>query len=246
MSELSPAARELLAAARAQLGPDPAAIARMRSGIAATVGKGAAAGTGATLAVKLGLATVVAAVAIGAGVYVTRDSSEASTVGAPRERTTPALVVPLPIDVSSTPHAPAPIPAVEAAPPSPTLAPSPIELTARTAPVTAIDPAAHAAPPPVPAKPARPRAAADLAREVELIDHAMDALRAGKPTEALSAIRRHAVETRGRGQLAEDAAAIEIEAACQLHDPTVAEKLAAFDERYPTSAQRSRLTSDCR
>ena len=98
------------------------------------------------------------------------------------------------------------------------------------------------------AKPARapasvaPPAEADLAREVELIDQAMVALRQGKPGDALAAIRKHAVETRGHGQLAEDAAAIEIEASCRLHDPKVAAKLAAFDERYPTSVQRSRLS----
>ena len=55
----------------------------------------------------------------------------------------------------------------------------------------------------------------------------------------------HAAETRGSGQLAEDAAAIEVEALCRLHDPSVSAKLDAFDARFPRSAQRSRLTTEC-
>ena len=85
----------------------------------------------------------------------------------------------------------------------------------------------------------------DLAREVELLDTAMAALRGGDAAAALLAVQRHAAETAGRGQLAEDAAAIEIEALCRLHDPTTSAKLEAFDARFPRSAQRSRLTSVC-
>lgn len=105
--------------------------------------------------------------------------------------------------------------------------------------------AAPAAPSPAArARLAMPRAI-DLAREVALIDRAMAALRSGAPHAALAAIRTHALETRGAGQLAEDAAAIEIEAMCQLHDRRVAARLDAFDARFPRSAQRSRLTSSC-
>jgi hypothetical protein len=86
----------------------------------------------------------------------------------------------------------------------------------------------------------------DLAREVELIDAAMASLKNGDATAALSSIRTHARETRGAGQLAEDAAAIEIEALCRLHDSTTAAKLEAFDVRFPRSAQRSRLTTVCK
>lgn len=84
-----------------------------------------------------------------------------------------------------------------------------------------------------------------LAREVELVDLAMVALRRGDAGTALAAVRRHAVETGGRGQLAEDAAAIEVEALCRLHDPTTHARLEAFDARFPRSAQRSRLTNRC-
>lgn len=86
----------------------------------------------------------------------------------------------------------------------------------------------------------------DLAREVELIDRAMAALAAGDAAAALATVETHARETRGAGQLAEDAAAIEIEALCRLHHPSVAAKLDSFDAAYPRSAQRSRLTTVCR
>ncbi|HWU87301.1 MAG TPA: hypothetical protein VN253_08500, partial [Kofleriaceae bacterium] len=86
---------------------------------------------------------------------------------------------------------------------------------------------------------------ADLAREVELVDRAMAALHRGDPSGALAAVHAHGVETAGAGQLAEDAAAIEIEALCRLHDPSVGAKLAAFDARWPESAQRARLPTRC-
>ncbi|CAN5733593.1 hypothetical protein BH11MYX3_BH11MYX3_19120 [soil metagenome] len=85
----------------------------------------------------------------------------------------------------------------------------------------------------------------DLSREVELIDLAMGALRRGDAKAALASIHTHAVETHGNGQLAEDAAAIEVEALCRLHDPSVGAHLDAFDAQFPRSAQRSRLTTVC-
>jgi len=84
-----------------------------------------------------------------------------------------------------------------------------------------------------------------LAREVELLDGAMTALRRGDARGALHAVQLHAAETAGKGQLAEDAAAIEIEALCHLHEPTTNAKLEAFDARFPRSAQRSRLDNKC-
>lgn len=86
---------------------------------------------------------------------------------------------------------------------------------------------------------------ATLAREVELIDLAMLALRRGAPGAALDSIALYDRETRGRGQMAEDAAAIAIEAHCTLgHD--VRSRLAAFDRAYPSSAQRPRIAATCR
>jgi hypothetical protein len=104
------------------------------------------------------------------------------------------------------------------------------------------------APPPAAAPAiAMPKADArvDLAREVALIDRAMAALKSGDAREALVQVRTHGKETRGAGQLAEDASAIEIEALCRLGDTSVSAKLDAFDARFPRSAQRSRLTREC-
>ncbi len=89
-------------------------------------------------------------------------------------------------------------------------------------------------------------AAIDLSREVELIDLAMAELRRGDAAAALVSIHVHAIETHGTGQLAEDAAAIEVEALCRLHDPSVGAHLEAFDAQFPRSAQRSRLTTVCK
>ncbi|HET9622811.1 MAG TPA: hypothetical protein VFP84_15665, partial [Kofleriaceae bacterium] len=89
-------------------------------------------------------------------------------------------------------------------------------------------------------------ASATLAREVELVDLAMAALHHGDPRAALRTVATHGAETAGRGQLAEDAAAIEVEALCQLREPAAAGKLDAFDRRFPHSAQRARLTAACR
>ncbi len=82
---------------------------------------------------------------------------------------------------------------------------------------------------------------ADLAREVALIDAAMHA----DPRGALAVLQIYETETAGRGQMAEDAAAISIESHCRLHDDVTA-KLAAFDARWPSSAQRGRVTEACR
>ena len=85
---------------------------------------------------------------------------------------------------------------------------------------------------------------ADLAREVALIDAAMTAL-ATDPAQALATIQIFDAETAGHGQMAEDAAAIAIEAHCKLHDAVTAQ-LATFDARWPGSAQRTRVTEACK
>jgi hypothetical protein len=94
-------------------------------------------------------------------------------------------------------------------------------------------------------EPTRAKSGVDLAREVEIVDAAMAALRNGDATAALASVRLHRAETNNQGQLAEDAAAIEVEALCRLHDRRVVAKLEAFDARWPESAQRSRLTNHC-
>jgi hypothetical protein len=94
-----------------------------------------------------------------------------------------------------------------------------------------------------PAPSAQP--AIELSREVELVDTAMAALAADDAKQALAIIATYAKETRGTGQLAEDAAAVEVEATCALDGSAAHRALAAFDARYPHSAQRARVTTAC-
>ncbi len=243
MHELGPNARALLDAAREGLGPDADAVRRMRAKIDASIAGGAAGaaagGGGGALAVKLGIVAVVAAIAAGAFVYGRGGGEQAIE---PR--------VELPLARAETATA---VPSREAAAPEApeeeiVMAPIVREVERKRAPIVAISPNAPSASPataPAPAPPAPAPRRADLAREVELVDRAMAALRRGDPAGALAAVRVHVAETAGAGQLAEDAAAIEIEALCRLHDETAAAKLAAFDVRWPASAQRSRLTTRC-
>jgi len=250
MTELGPEARALLDAARAGLSPDAAAVSRVRAKIHHTA---AAGGAGTALGLKLLVVGIVGAVAaVAGGVYlqhrpagaVARAVALASPAGlgaAPPP--SPALPVtrepPPPVGADDALIA---IEAPPAVPRSPGPAPA-VHHPSSSAPASrrAIAATPVAASRVVPARPA-----VDLAREVELVDLAMAALRRGDAGAALVTVRRHAAETAGDGQLAEDAAAIEIEALCQLHDPTRSAKLTAFDARFPRSAQRSRLDRSCR
>ena len=72
----------------------------------------------------------------------------------------------------------------------------------------------------------------------------MVSLRKHAPAAAIEAIRVFDRETLGQGQMAEDAAAIEIEARCRL-GYSVTSQLAHFDRRWPESAQRERLQTAC-
>ena len=217
-NELGPSARALLDAARDGMSPDAAAISRVRTKVDAAIGGGVAAGSVATLAGKLGALAVVAALATGAALYLRRDRDVATVVyDEPRivHETAPARAV-----------------AREQAPETPETAMPPMIVHEPTA-------AVHTVTAP------RERRHIDLGREVALIDRAMAAMRSGNSAAALAAVRTHATETAGAGQLAEDAAAIEIEALCRLHDSTVDTKLEAFDKRWPESAQRARITASC-
>lgn len=259
IEELGPEARALLDAARHGLSPDAAAVRRVHAKVHLAAG---GATVGSATAVALGVVAIVAAVAAGAGVYATRRSTAAlaptvelaSQLEAPRQAVMHEPAAPAPSDdelitIDPPPAAPRPRaePAAVLAPrPAPAIvtraappAPSTPEITARSGGVGGREPDADAGPPR-----GAPRGT-DLAREVELLDVAMAALRRGDAGGALRAVQRHATETAGRGQLAEDAAAIEIEALCHLHDPTTNAKLEAFDARFPRSAQRSRLDNKC-
>jgi hypothetical protein len=218
--QLGPASRALLDAAREGMTPDAAAIARVKAKVGASVATG---GVAAGLATKLTLLAVVGVIATGV-LYATRgETIEAA---------------PLPVLVEQ----PAP-------PPRAALVETEMEpmIIPRSAPSRQRDQRAEASRVDdrvvverVPAR--RP---VGLAREVELLDTAMAALRRGEASAALAAARTHASETAGRGQLAEDASAIEIEALCRLGDAAATAKLVAFDKRWPQSAQRKRITAAC-
>lgn len=225
-SELGPSARALLDAARAG-GPDAAAIARMRGKIDAAVAGAPAAAAPAsasltsTLAGKLGLLALAVIVATGAFVIATRGHRE------PVEQVVIASEPPPAAEPARSIHG-----AREPAPQgAPLVDEAEIEMPpTRREPVT---PSVRRTP------------AIELAREVELVDRALAALRRGESRAALVAIRSYAVEAGTRGQLAEDAAAIEIEALCTLRDPSAVTRRAAFDARWPASSQRAKLARAC-
>ncbi len=211
MTELSPAARALIDAARDGMTPSAAALRRVRGRVdAAAVGS-----AGGMLVAKLSLVVVVAGIVAGAVALRSRRGDAAL----------PAVRL-----ESSSPIEPARSERVNEAAPAPRAEAPHAIVEPRHAPVAKTDDA----PKPV-----------GLAREVELVDAAMTALKAGDPRTALASVRVHREETRGAGQLAEDVAAIEIEALCRLHDRRVVAKLEAFDLRWPESAQRSRLSTNC-
>jgi hypothetical protein len=228
-TELGPASRALLDAARGGLGPDPTAVARMRGRIDATV-TGAAAPVGASIAGgKLGLVGLIAiALGVGGAAVTQRGDVADEPLVAMIDAEAPAATV-------RTVREPAPLETdlIEIETPKPRApegAPTRSERIVHTA-AAGVSPV---------------KRGVDLKREVELVDQAMTALRGGNANAALVATRLHAKETAGTGQLAEDIAAIEIEALCKLHDPAAPGRLTAFDARWPASAQRSRLSTSCR
>jgi hypothetical protein len=97
---------------------------------------------------------------------------------------------------------------------------------------------------PAAAKPA-PVEPASLSREVELLDQAMAALRKQDPAAALAAMKTFDRETLGRAQMAEEAAAITIEARCGLGEDVTA-RIDAFERAWPDSAERTHITDACR
>jgi hypothetical protein len=229
---LGPEARALLDAARDGLSPGPAAVRRVHARVHAATG---AAATGAALGVKLGLIALVAVgVVVGAGAY---------------HRRGPAAVPPPAIELANPTEQPQQAAVHEAALPAPAasaasvddalivLEPVPRPPVRRTAPRS--DPRPAAAPG------AAVGAGIALGREVELIDQAMAALRRGDPGGALRVVHDYAREAAGGGQLAEDAAAIEVEALCTLGDPAARDRRARFDARFPRSAQQARLSAAC-
>jgi hypothetical protein len=227
---MSPSTRALLAAAREGLGPDPAAAARVKAKLdallaapaAAAASAAPAAAAGGGLAVKLAAAVALATASAAVVIAVPTSHPQPTAVRAP------ALEDVITVEQPVVTIRAAAIVRDEVAVPDVPREPTPVKrVRAATAPVVA------PSPPEV-----------SLAREVQLIDDAMASLRSGHATEALAAVAAYHRETGDRGQLAEEASAIEIEASCTLH-VDVRDKLAAFDRTWPSSAQRSRLTAAC-
>ena len=218
IDELPPDVRALISASRGRLAPDAATVARLHASVRAAVAVGGGVATGAT-AVIAKLAVVAVAVAtVGTVAYVRHGSSQpaiAPTIAVTTTTTTAAD------DTEVAPR----IIAVEREP-----APRPPAEPVVVAPVTTIPPVAT---PP------------SLAREIDLVDQASKALHRGDHAAVLAIIHTYDAETSGHGQLAQDAAAIALEAACASNAPDAAAKLAAFTRRWPHSAQHTRFAAVC-
>lgn len=239
-------ARALLDAARGQAGPDAAALARMKAGVASKVAAGAGGAGGAALGMKLGIVAALAgAVIVGAFALTSWRANEERAVAIDA-----SIPMPSPVEVVSAP------PVVSTEPEAPRVAAEPSRSADGSRTVDGTRPvdssrgeATRATNRSAASEPARSdkseRRRADLTREVELIDTAMAALRRGDAKAALVAVRTHALETNGSGQLAEDAAAIAIEAHCQGGTGDRDALLTAFDRKWPRSSQRARIAAAC-
>ncbi len=243
--ELGPVSRALLDAAREGLTPDAASIARIRTKVDASIARGG--GAGGAFATKLGLLTLVVAVVTGSVFYAQRDRH-----GSPDQLTAigssvASALVEEPFDVGSSHHVTTEAAAVLPAPASSPIAPRE-DAARQPRPITRAVTSSTSGTSGTSGTAGRraDRRGIELGREVELIDRAMAAMRRGDPAAALAAVRVHAGESAGAGQLAEDAAAIELEALCRTHDESFPRKLDVFDVRWPESAQRARISSSCR
>lgn len=259
MSDLS---RSLLAAAREGLAPDPAVAARVRAKVAAATGAAAAGGSAAAVAVpKAGSAATLLKIT---GALLAIGAVATTIVVAGPERTPPAPQLEVapsePTEDIRTEIrivAPAADSAADSTPETIQMPADPMPRARRIEAVDGVDGVSSV----VGARageaafdgPARPRTikpeeeeldSISLAREVELIDLAMVSLRKRVPHAALVAIKAYNRETGGRGQMAEDAAAIEIEAHC-MQDQDVTALLERFDHKWPESAQRERIQTTC-
>jgi hypothetical protein len=70
-------------------------------------------------------------------------------------------------------------------------------------------------------------------------------LRAGHADAALTNLATYDREVGDRGQLAEEAAATEVEARCALHDVDAREHWTHFIAAWPSSPERARLARAC-
>ncbi len=220
---LGPEERALIAAGRDLLGPDAATVARLHAKIGVAVAAPAA-GVATAAVVKLALVTAVVG-SVGGVLYTRHDGGQVASTLAP-----PAVAVTETAEPDVSPRI-----AVTEREPAP--APPRVERIERPAAPQVMEAAPVEAPPPPPV--------VNLTDEIQLVDRASNALRAGKYAAVLAAIATYEAKTGGHGQLAEDAAAIEVEARCKAGDPTASDRLAAFTQHWPRSAQRSRLIKAC-
>jgi hypothetical protein len=229
---LGPTSRNLVAAARSGLDPAPDVAARVRAKVALAVGGAASVASTSAGRTSVASGKLFALIAAGALVVTTWLVVHSSSPPAlPPAISTPTVTTSDEPQVE--PHFTSSVHA-EAAP----LAPA-VKVT--TAPVMIEAPVASVAPVIPVITPVTP---ATLAREVALLDAAMTSLHENDPADTLATLVIYDRETLGHGQLAEDASALEIEARCRTNQP-VADKLATFDQRWPRSVQRLRLTERC-
>lgn len=258
MSTLDPETKRLIALAQEAADPDPHVESRVLSRIIDAIESGPppdggpdgrgdpGPGHGPASAPVTGLAAKVAVmllpVAAGIGLLASRAHSEAADPTPPPIETTAA-----PDPAPRAPRAPA------AAPPEP----------AADLPVTV---SAVAPPPPAPPDTRRPAEASTqatrgatprtdppppaespqtLTAELEAVSSAQRALRSSKHAEALRAVRAYQREFPD-GQLADEAAAIEIEALCGMDSIDEARARAkAFATTFPSSLQRAKVDRSC-
>ena len=219
IDDLPPDVRALISASRSRLAPDAVTVARLHTSVQAAVAVGGGVAAGAT-AVIAKLAVVAVAVAtVGTIAYVRHTSSP------------PAVAPTIAMTTATT-----------TADDEPEVAPRIVAVEREPAPRPPAGPVAApiAAAPPVPPPPPP-----SLAREIDLVDRASKALHRGDHAAVLAIIHTYDAETSGHGQLAQDAAAIALEAVCASNDPDAATKLAAFTRRWPHSAQHTRLAAVC-
>jgi hypothetical protein len=227
MTDLS---RSLLTAAREGLAPDPAIAARVKARVAATVAASAAATTATTTTTVAATTKTTGSASLvfklGAALLAVGVVATTAVVLHERRPEAPHLVV----DTTDEPDAPRAAERVTSHDEAPARAPTVRKAKAGGA----VDRAASELDEP-----------ASLSREVELLDRAMKSLGSGSPAAALASLATFERETFGRGQMAEEAAAIALEARCMLGED-VSARLAAFDRRWPSYAQRARITAACR
>jgi hypothetical protein len=232
---LGPLARNLVAAARSGLEPSAGSAARVRARVALVVRGGASAGAApapvARRVSKLARTKLAAIVATTGALVVGGWFAAHRATTVPQAPAIALSAPPLEVASSSRTRVTSITHDERVAAPSVT--------STTVARITSVVPRANAASAQGVADPVAPPT---LAREVALLDAAIASLKANAPAAALSTLATYARETQHHGQLAEDAAALEIDARCRAHEP-VETQVVEFGARWPSSVQR--LTSAC-